>query len=335
MGLLLGVLHYNAEVKTILNNALVATRIHEFFSHFTWPKQLGGTNGIGKSVFEKRTSIDGQLHCQASEALGCFGLLLVFLELEFGACKSEDVQSAIACYTALCLVITLLSSTARGIDPKQLLDAIVLHANLFLAFYGDESWVPKFHYLFHMAKYLELHGLLIGCLALERKHKEPKRDATVLANFNKSNSPERSILEAMLHSHLRSIKDPATIPSKIAYLETSALAGPHLTSTVRQLCNSAGYVMLGTVVRCEHFAFQASDVVTAKYKPTNIIGQVLWNVSCDNRCYSAIQVWVCTPKKHCYAVTDDVVFLASENVTDALIYKLHNKVAVVVPSQRV
>ena len=335
---------FNIEVGNLLAllyyaqpNPCKHTRIHNYFSSFTWPKHLGGINGIGKDAFQKRSSIEGSFSPgHASDCMGVFGLLEVFLALEIGTTGDSKLNAALHCYGALCLLVRMLMSLPRGtVTADQLMKAVILHHRLFLQCYGDGEWVPKFHYCFHFAFHFAIHGYLIGCLALERKHKEPKREATVLANFNKTTQPERSILLAMVHSHFRSLDDKSTIPCSAAYLETPCEAGPGICKMLTSMYGRHGEICAGLSVRLEHFAFHQADFVSAKY-PDNAksVGQVLCNASFNGQCWSVIEIWNITPKVYCYARTAEVIAIKSERVLDTLVYSMHGDVAVVVPSNR-
>ena len=152
---------------------IVHTEIYNFCEQFTWPHQSKYT---GKTVFEKRSDDGGALACSASEALGCFAVLQFFLCLRVFPYANNLVKHACVSYYALCKVIEALCMTARGtVDPDELRDLIIEHLKLFKAAYGEDPFVPKFHYATHLPDQLYRWCMLLACWTHERKHKEAKR----------------------------------------------------------------------------------------------------------------------------------------------------------------
>ena len=120
-GLLLGVLWDHLKIKY--------TDIHKWISGFTFP----GVSDAGKNVFEKKSQVSqGNVTCSASEVLGVYNLLRLFLmQRVMKDDAAAEVVQACLCYFCLCTVLDILNTKAT-VNPCRLASAIKLHLDLFL-----------------------------------------------------------------------------------------------------------------------------------------------------------------------------------------------------------
>ena len=78
----------------------------------------------------------------------------------------------------LCDVVELLLESRSGGSTPELLEAGVLrHLEQQRKAWDLDLWIPKSHYVLHLASQWAHHGVLLATFVNERKHKEPKRYA--------------------------------------------------------------------------------------------------------------------------------------------------------------
>ena len=104
-------------------------------------------------------------------------------------------------FLALTDIVEIIVGTARNdVRPEQLLGRVHKFLELFVAAFGYDSQVPKFHWLLHLPEILARLGFLLNCFVLERKHRMGKRYATDLSNISKD--PSKSLLGEVLSHQL-------------------------------------------------------------------------------------------------------------------------------------
>ena len=107
--------------------------------------------------------------CSGSEQLALAPVLRRFLE---SIAPSTTEMAAVLSGILLCDVVELLlASRSSSTTPKELEDGILRHLRAHLDAYGEDLWVPKFHYSVHLGPMWSSFGVLLACWALERKHK--------------------------------------------------------------------------------------------------------------------------------------------------------------------
>ena len=131
---------------------------------------------------EKRWGKDGKLSFGASEAFVLVPLLLNLMERTDGL--KDAIPLEYASFEALALVVDLYKRSKLAPRPSwQLRDAIVDHAQKYIAAYGADACIPKCHHQFHLHEQQELingmidDSLLVDTLVTERKQSAAKSAA--------------------------------------------------------------------------------------------------------------------------------------------------------------
>jgi len=154
--------------------------LRDYVKLWCWPRRVNSgklhelfTDGRRKNNHEAL-----KFKCSASEGLSLYMILAVFFKVYGAICAAER-----RAYNALCDVIDLLSSVARGkIQPQQLQDAVELFLDAYSIAFGDDHMTPKFHWLLHFPKSLRDVGTLVACFVHERKHRMLKRYCNDIRN---------------------------------------------------------------------------------------------------------------------------------------------------------
>lgn len=335
---------YNLEVGLLLKvmyrmqNPLRFTDINNFFAQFTWPWYA---KKQGKTVFRKRADdAEGKpkptpLQCSASEALGSFMLLLMFLQVNnLAGCGDAAVVAAVESYRLMCTVISMLIGINRGfhVGVNDLAHAIAQYLEAHKRSYGKRWWIPKMHYLLHIPFMLLAHGILIACFVHERKHKEIKRYAQ--QRLSQSDTFERNILVDLLHYQLKMLQEPTTFGVDSAKLVKPRDAKPAVTSYVREAftLSSTAQVKTSLLAHCPRFMCHVQDVVQIRLPTGHAVGQVVMHAAFDDVCWTCVQTWTKLPLHNMYSTKGETMFVQSHDIESAFIYKISGDVAMVVPS---
>ena len=126
---------------------------------------------------------------------------------------SDGLKDAIpleyASFEALALVIDLYKRSKLAPRPSwQLRDAIVDHAQKYIAAYGADACIPKCHHQFHLHEQQELingmidDSLLVDTLVTERKQSEAKSAAESISHTHVF---EKSVTCAMINNQISSL----------------------------------------------------------------------------------------------------------------------------------
>ena len=112
----------------------------------------------------------------ASEQISMAAVLRHFLVCEVSPATSHPAEVLSAVF--LCDVVELLlESRSGGSTPKLLEAGVIRHLEQQRKAWDLELWLPKSHYVLHLAAQWAHHGVLLATFVNERKHKEPKRYA--------------------------------------------------------------------------------------------------------------------------------------------------------------
>lgn len=176
--------------------------LHGFLQFWRWPKRLASRCASGVDAFKPkraRSHADSKnFGASASESLSLF---LVIAHLVRSAVPEDVEPLARVALLACCDVLGLLMAVPRGIvSPQRLRRAIETQFGSFIAAFGEERVVPKFHYALHLPLALERHGTLWNCLTHERKHKVVKRYLTEATHTS------RNLLRDVTCDHLASLQ---------------------------------------------------------------------------------------------------------------------------------
>lgn len=310
------------------------SQIHAFFQDgWTWPFN----HRHGMAVFETRSSEGGPLQCAASEGLGCFALLQVFLSLIVFDDARDHVKAAICSYYALCKVIELLTMTTRGtVTPKRLMDAMLHHLKLHQSAYGVQHWKPKMHWCLHLPAQLKRYGFLVACFTHERKHKEVKR--YMQGRMNTNLSFEKNVLQDVLHIQQTVLNEEHPYPSGTCLLGPRP-ATPAVARWVQSECVSMSSVLTSQMAKASnHTTVHVNDVACITWDNDSIVvAQVFVLCSIDDHVLAGVRCWPKTPQHNVYSMAGPTYLVHVHDIIDVCIYKLdgQNSVAYVVPPRGV
>ena len=333
---------FNLEVGMLLDllkkepvrRRVPCSRIHLFFQDgWVWPFH----QRVGQNAFETRSSDGGNLSCSASECLGCFALLMVFLNLHVFDTAQDNVKAACCSYYALCKVVTLLTMTTRGtVTAALLMDAMCHHLKLHQSAYGTAHWKPKMHWCLHLPSQLAKYGFLIACFTHERKHKEIKR--YMQGRMNPNLAFERNVLQDVLHIQHEVLNEELPYP-KGTCLIGAKIAPPNIARWVQSECVSMSMVMTAKTAKASNYTtVHVDDVVCVAWDNGSVVvAQVLVLCTIDNLILAGIRCWQATPQPNVYSTSGSVCLVHAQDIIDVCIYKLdaHASVAFVVPPRAV
>ena len=331
VGQLLTHLHKKVKIKT--------NDINEFFQTFNWPKASSSGKNIfdhrnNKSVTENTEKKHPSFNCAASDALGAFLLIQEFLLLKVlsQAERNGDRIMMAACmsFFALCSVIVLATMVPRGgVTGARLMEAIIRHMTLHKAAYGDEHWVPKFHYTFHLPSQLDIWGILIFCFTHERKHKEVKR--YINDRSNTSASYEKNILQDVLHMQQLALQEEQAYPRGTQLLNPRPCTAPQV-KLLQTNFPGCEHLWRSVDAKANNFVFcHVSDVVFFKWGDAMAVGMIDLLCSVDGECMAFVQVWTRLPQNNMFNTLGDSYFVLLSDIVDSCVYRTQGDVAYVVP----
>ena len=318
---------------------ITISSIASFFQSFSWPLH----SKSGKNLFDHRsnssiTDNDKKhlvLSCDASDALGAFGLLQEFVMLRVfpkAQAAGKRVVAACASFFALCTVITMTTMIPRGgISPSKLMDAITKHLKLHKEAYGETHWVPKFHYSLHLPEQLERWDLLIFCFAHERKHKEIKR--YLQGRQNTSATWDKNVLQDVLHIQKLALNEDFPYPRGTQLLHPR----PAADKTVKFFCLQDNFpdsreILTSVDAKAGNFVTcHTDDVVYLQWDRDMCIGQIKLLCSVDGECMALVTIWTRLPQMNMYNVSGDDYFVLLSDIVDTCVYRIRDDVAYVVP----
>ena len=336
---------WNAEVGQLLNMLKDKCRIkhahlNDFMQTFSWPK----TSATGKHLFAHRTERKNKddkhpsFSCAASDALGAFAVIQEFLVLQVlgVARRNNDRTLLIACasYFALCSVIVLATMVPRGgVTATILMAAIIKHLTLHKEAYGDDHWVPKFHYTLHLPEQLEDWRILIFCLTHERKHKEVKRYLDVRQNT--SASFEKNVIQDVLHMQKLALREDFPYPRGTQLL--SPRPGTHyINKLIRDNFPGCTEIRRSVDAKANNFVTcHVDDVVYFSWDDALAVGRITLLCSVDGECMAFVRVWTRLPQNNMYSVLGDNYFVLLSDIVDVCVYRIQGDVAYVVPPRGV
>ncbi len=304
--------------------------IHLWFQTFIWPKVHRRTSN-GRNVFEARSESGGPLACSASEGLGCFLLLQLFLSISVFDGASDHVKAACCSYYALCTVLVMLTMAARGtVTSEQTMNAILTHFRLHKAAYGESHWKPKMHWALHLPDQLRSWLILIACFVHERKHKEVKR--YLEGRFNPNLAFDRNVLQDVLHVQKLALNECMPYPTG-SCLITPKNAAPRTQTWVQSHMQCAMPVLTASSAKASNFVtVSVDDVVCVDWDDTSIcVGQVFMLFSIGGSLFAGVRIWPRTPQLNMYNTVGLAYIVRLEDILDVCIYTIQGGIALVVP----
>jgi len=179
---------------------------HTFDSYvgsWVWPRALpSGARNLFKPRECESHKAHGYLSCTASIALNVMPVLAKFIADVIKPSKvGQRCVAHIESFLAIVHVVNALVCVTRGFPgwcAGRLQQLIHVHLTAHLAAYGEEAWVPKHHMSVHLPLMLSAFSILLGTMAMERRHRLIKRygtDRRTLVGW------ERCLLEELLVQH--------------------------------------------------------------------------------------------------------------------------------------
>ena len=335
---------WNSEVGQLLRLlhktlGIRLTDIASFFHSFNWPKE----SNTGKKIFDDRSQSSvtektekkhPSFSCSASDALGSFAVIQEFLSLQVSgeARRRGDNKLLAACasFFALSSVIVLATMIPRGgVTSEKLMAAITRHMTLHKAAYGDEHWVPKFHYAFHLPGQLAIWGILIFCFTHERKHKEVKR--YINGRQNTSATFEKNILQDVLHMQKLALQEEHPYPRGTQLLNPRP-GTPPIVKLIRSNFPGCTEIRRSVDAKANNFVTcHVGDVVFFKWGDGMAVGKITLLCSVDNECMAFLQVWTRLPQLNMFNTNGDNYFVLLTDIVDCCVYRMQRDVAYVVP----
>ena len=307
---------WNIELGAVLAGLKTAgfnqNMLHNFLQQYTWPSQVGGKSASGVNVFKKKQ--EGNVKCSASEALGIYNVIKAFISKHISHLDAMRYQ--IDSYYTLCNVLDCIFGCRNGrfghVDLQRHLSAfVVAHQKA----YASSLWVPKHHYLQHLAMMLERHGKVVGCFVHERKHRVAKRYAENVRKVDKTF--DVSVLKDVLASNIRDLQDKEILPLGI---RSPKEASYELTLAVCNALNTAGDVQYGKQV---HFSWGSTatvgDFLLFQGDGTQV-GEAVAFISCGDDVFALVQVWLPAGQNK-FNASHTKALVATEALKDTICYR--------------
>ena len=168
---------YNVEVGGLMGHlksvGILQGELREFLSSLTWPSSVASKSITGQMVFRKKQEGNVKCSASASECVGIYMGIRAFLLIKMP--QLQDILQ-VGSYLALAELIDVLQAVRRGKRrATDLAHSILVYVHAHQQAYSNTLWVPKFHYLQHIAGTISHHEVVVGCFVHERKHRVAKK----------------------------------------------------------------------------------------------------------------------------------------------------------------
>ena len=279
-------------VMEAMRNRFHYNVLDDYMQAWRWPSRVGGSGGTAKHIFDAKHETPSRKNkhfkCSASEALSAVPIIAHFFRQAVLPLAVGAERAAVVVLLALVLVIEMLQNITRcSVLPDDFEAAVSNFMTLYVAAFGWDSMISKFHALLHLCRELRRHGTLVSCWVHERKHKTLKRYAQDHCN---GPSYERSVLGEATAHHLWALRQPGAFNFRIGLIEPRN-ASPHLCATVREAlgCNN---VLEGFTSRFDVYSTcSRGDVVLVDDNGHLVAGEVWNHLTVDGVHVSVISTW--------------------------------------------
>lgn len=326
---------FNVELKLLLAklravgvNHLVIDR---YLKQFSWPRRLASRNAACKRLFEK----DTEFKSSASDALSIYPVLRLFLQVHVAPRFRHDLDIIASCssFFHLCTVLDVLRKINHGgaYNPTRLSQVILNHLDKFQIAYGLDPWIPKCHYVTHLATQMSRHGLLISCFVHERKHKEVKRFGTDVDNTVRW---EHGVLQSVVKVHLLALTEDNYFPhDNLCKLVDPRPAEPHVVAAVRHELGG-----VGADIKIAHTAFHAAfsqssrlDFVVADVDGCRQVVQIWFHLDVDGHVLSCVAQCDRLGGNR-FKISSESVLIHTKCIIEPCIYHVEGDVVVIAPT---
>ena len=197
---------YDVEVGGLMGHlksvGILQGELHEFLKSLTWPSSVASKSITGQMVFRKKQ--EGNFKCSESECLGIYMGIRTFLLIKMP--QLQEILQVVGSYLALAELIDVLQAVRRGRrKATDLAHSITVYVHAHQQAYSNTLWVPKFHYLQHIAGMISHHEVVVGCFVHERKHRVAKKFAENIRGVGENF--ESSILKEVLYMNVQDLSD--------------------------------------------------------------------------------------------------------------------------------
>ena len=209
-----------------------------------------------------------------------------------------------------------MAAVRRGTaGPNEFHLAISKYVQKHLQAYGEQVWVPKFHYLQHLPEMLNRHKRLIGCFVHERKHRIAKRFLENMRTIGQGF--EVSILKDVLHCNLHDLQHKDIGLLEAGLVDPILSAGP-LQQMLRMAMESNEDVYHALKA---HYAFGALATVGDILKmQNNVIGEALFFASTGGECIVCMILFQ-NMRNRQLSKTNQKQLFCLEDIQETLVYK--------------
>ena len=225
--------------------------------------------------------------------------------------------------------LLLLCSTDNGARyANDVRMAIVRRVNLLQQAHGLDRFIPKAHLVLNLATMLERHGQLVSCFVRERRHKELKRFANELDNFQAG--AEKHITREMILCHIEDminmdVINEVLIEGKPATADVLA----HVRATLG-VGGARPMQVSGQAYFRPNRAAHTGDVVVVA-EPESI-AEVAYHVACDNYLLTRVLFYEEVMPENCFRVRRDRVgFIRTRDIKATCVFNEKDGVCRVAP----
>ena len=296
-----------------------------------WPDFIKSSGNTGRDCFRK----NAEFSCSASECLSLYGPIRHPLRaLNLDRSGDREVRLTAQSLVRALNLLELCHSSMRGsICPDTLHNYVVDHLQAFKLAHGEESVLPKHHYMLHVAQSRRETGYLLNCFVLERKHKGIK----LYANNRHTVSPawSKQLLEQVTLSYCQRLAEHQEPLEHDAVFLTGAVqdAPPEINQAFQDdfpgsapLMTALGASVCGNMIK-------RNDVVTfAMDTGETAHGQVMCHCESSGHLVSIISVWETLPKNKFRCGDNMLRWVETRRIKGSVIYQpLPDNLAFVIP----
>ena len=153
----------------------------------------------------------------------------------------QEILQVVGSYLALAELIDVLQAVRRGRrKATDLAHSITVYVHAHQQAYSNTLWVPKFHYLQHIAGMISHHEVVVGCFVHERKHRVAKKFAENIRGVGENFEP--SILKEVLYMNVQDLSDKDFDQLHVGLVQPIP-ANPKLTWLLQSAMGLHGMVM--------------------------------------------------------------------------------------------
>ena len=325
---------WNVEVGLLLSklkaHGLSQQDLHKELQNFVWPSHLASSGATGKNLFKKEQH--GDVSCDASQALSLYGALRFILIERRRLGDLQELDLEITSYMSLCKVLDLLQDLKRQtVQASSLEYAILAHLQSFLDAYGSAKFHPKHHYATHLGRMYAFHRLLVPCFALERKHKEVKRYATLTSNI--TSRWERDILNDVLSMQFSELNQAGADPLQCG-LSKPASPSDSMASTLRAAFGNEGPVQVSRSAMYFPGAMcSIGDVCLLSLEGGQHLGQIRFFAQiAEEQPVACVQKWTSLGQNRFRVSSEDPFLCELPCIMDTCVYRKLGANLAVVPN---